>query len=55
MKWKKVSPEVSGYLDEMLGSFICARRTMFGCPAYFVNSNMFAGVFENLIFLRLSE
>jgi TfoX/Sxy family transcriptional regulator of competence genes len=55
MKRKKVSLEVSGYLDEILCSFNCAKRTMFGCPAYFVNSNMFAGVFEGHIFLRLSE
>ena len=28
---------------------------MFGCPVFFVNSNMFSGVFEDDIFIRLSE
>jgi TfoX/Sxy family transcriptional regulator of competence genes len=28
---------------------------MFGCPAYFVNDNMFTGAFQESIFLRLSE
>jgi TfoX/Sxy family transcriptional regulator of competence genes len=28
---------------------------MFGCPAYFVNNNMFTGAFQDYIFLRLSE
>jgi TfoX/Sxy family transcriptional regulator of competence genes len=28
---------------------------MFGCPAYFVNNNMFTGAFQDSIFLRLSE
>lgn len=27
---------------------------MFGCPAYFVNKNMFSGVFADNIFIRLS-
>lgn len=31
-----------------------APRKMFGCPCAFVNGNMFAGVFEDGIFLRLS-
>ncbi len=30
------------------------RRKMFGYPAAFVNGNMFAGVFQDLIFARLA-
>jgi len=29
-------------------------RRMFGCPSAFVNGNMFAGIFEDSIFLRLA-
>lgn len=29
------------------------RRRMFGCPAAFANGNMFAGVFQDVIFARL--
>jgi len=30
-------------------------KKMFGCPVYFVNNNMFIGVFQDDIFIRLSE
>jgi TfoX/Sxy family transcriptional regulator of competence genes len=30
-------------------------KKMFGCPVYFVNNNMFTGVFQDDIFIRLSE
>ncbi|MFC1553706.1 TfoX/Sxy family protein [candidate division KSB1 bacterium] len=55
MKFKKVSDELSAFLDDSFGGFIIEKRKMFGCPVYFVNTNMFAGVFEDQIFLRLSE
>ena len=29
------------------------RRRMFGCPAAFANGNMFAGVFQDVVFARL--
>lgn len=29
-------------------------RKMFGCPCAFINGNMFAGVFEDSLFVRLS-
>jgi hypothetical protein len=31
------------------------RRKMFGCPAAFVNGQMFAGVFQSSVFVRLVE
>jgi TfoX/Sxy family transcriptional regulator of competence genes len=55
MKWKKVSPEMCAILDEALKGYACDKRQMFGCPAYFVNNNMFAGVHQDSIILRLSE
>jgi len=55
MKWKKPSEELSQFLDENIASFNVRKKKMFGCPVYFVNDNMFAGVFQNDIFIRLSE
>ncbi len=55
MIWKKPSEELSQLLDEKIGSFGVTKKKKFGCPAYFVNDNMLAGVFQNDIFIRLSE
>ncbi|MFQ5976045.1 MAG: TfoX/Sxy family protein [Candidatus Hydrothermarchaeales archaeon] len=55
MKFKKANPEISEFLDNALVSFNCEKRKMFGHPVYFVNRNMFAGVFGDDIFIRLSE
>lgn len=42
-------------LDDSLAGYICEKRKMFGCPAYFINNNMFAGMHGDFIILRLSE
>lgn len=42
MTWKKVSPELCALLEKVLMSYDCRNKPMFGCPAYFVNNNMFA-------------
>jgi len=42
------------YLAEAVQDFECQPRKMFGCPCYFVNNNMFCGVHEDSIILRLS-
>ena len=55
MKWKKVSSELSEFLENALEGFECQKRIMFGCPAYFVNNNMFTSVHQDNIILRLSE
>lgn len=55
MAWKKVSPETSGLLERALSGFDSEKKQMFGCPAYFVNSNWFAGAHEENILVRLSE
>jgi TfoX/Sxy family transcriptional regulator of competence genes len=54
MEWKKASPGMSALLERLIAPYGSEKRTMFGCPAYFVNGNMFAGVFADRIFLRLS-
>ena len=55
MQWKKVSEGLSAVMDEAVAPFESVKRKMFGCPAYFTNENMFAGVFADSIFIRLSE
>jgi TfoX/Sxy family transcriptional regulator of competence genes len=55
MAWKKPSEELSQFLDERMASFNVKKKKMFGCPVYFANDNMISGVFENDIFIRLSE
>ncbi len=55
MQWKKVSEGLSAVLNEAIAPFESQKRKMFGCPAYFTNENMFAGVFADSIFIRLSE
>jgi TfoX/Sxy family transcriptional regulator of competence genes len=54
MKWKKVSPEMCDILEDALKGYDCQKRPMFGTPAYFVNDNMFAGAWQDVIILRLS-
>jgi TfoX/Sxy family transcriptional regulator of competence genes len=53
MKWKKVSPEMCDILEDALKGYDCQKRPMFGTPAYFVNDNMFAGAWQDVIILRL--
>jgi TfoX/Sxy family transcriptional regulator of competence genes len=55
MAWKKASPAVIEMLEEAVRTFDGDRRVMFGSPTFFVNNNMFAGVFEDSVILRLSE
>ena len=46
-EWLRVYAEVATGLGE--------QRRMFGYPCSFVNGNMFAGLFQTGLFLRLSE
>jgi TfoX/Sxy family transcriptional regulator of competence genes len=55
MEWKKASGQLTLLLEELLVPFACERKKMFGCPAYFVNGNMFTGVFAESIFFRFPE
>jgi TfoX/Sxy family transcriptional regulator of competence genes len=52
--WEKPSPELTRILEEVSAPFaLIERRKMFGCPAYYINGNMFAGVYGRQLFLRL--
>jgi TfoX/Sxy family transcriptional regulator of competence genes len=56
MKMQKSPPELEKTFDEAFPDDPRAeRRKMFGFPAGFVNGNMFGGLFENDVVLRLGE
>ncbi|MCE7746232.1 MAG: TfoX/Sxy family protein [Candidatus Heimdallarchaeota archaeon] len=54
-KWKKPSEDLMELLATLLEPYNCTSRKMFGSLTYFINNNMFAGVHEDIIFLKLSE
>jgi TfoX/Sxy family transcriptional regulator of competence genes len=55
MKFKKAPQELVDFLMKKMKDKNCDYKKMFGYPAFFVNSNMFAGLFADNLFLRLSE
>jgi TfoX/Sxy family transcriptional regulator of competence genes len=61
MPWEKPSPELTRKLDDAVAAAAQASgvavelKPMFGCPAYFVNGNLFAGVHQSSLMLRLPE
>ena len=56
MAWKKSPPELIAAFARVVPSGGGAeRRPMFGYPAAFVNGNMFAGLHEDRVVLRLDE
>jgi TfoX/Sxy family transcriptional regulator of competence genes len=54
LKWEKPSEELMEFLTAKLENVKCEKRKMFGQFAFFLNGNMFTGVFQSKIFLRLS-
>ena len=54
VKWEKCSSGLSGILADAMIAFPAQKRMMFGCPAYFINGNMFTGVHQSSIILRLT-
>lgn len=55
MDWEKVDSGLAEDLAALIDGFDCRKKPMFGCPVYFVNDNMWAGVKGGRAFLRLSE
>jgi hypothetical protein len=53
-RWKKVTPEQAARFEAALPEGV-ERRTMFGCPIGVVNGNMFTGVHNDEINVRLSD
>ena len=54
--WEKVTPELATrFLAALPDAANVERRQMFGCPCAFVNGNMFAGLHEDRLIVRLPE
>ena len=53
MAWQKSPPELIALFDTVLPGPPVERRQMFGYPSAFVNGNLFMGLFENMLALRL--
>jgi TfoX/Sxy family transcriptional regulator of competence genes len=57
--WDKPNEELVKLLDEIVATLEfdgpVDYRPMFGCPAYFTGGNLFAGVWQETMMLRLSE
>jgi len=54
MQWKKPSEKAFNFLKKNLKNVDCQMKKMFGHLTYFIRNNMFIGVHEDAIFLRLS-
>ena len=54
MKWVKAPEELKARIESLMKAVDCEKRPMFGYPAYFINKNMFAGLFQDKLFFRLS-
>jgi TfoX/Sxy family transcriptional regulator of competence genes len=52
--WQKVDPQLAARFDAALPRGV-ERRSMFGCPCAFVHGNMFAGLHENRLIVRVPE
>jgi TfoX/Sxy family transcriptional regulator of competence genes len=56
MKWEKPPAETISTFEKIVPAIAgVEKRKMFGLPCVFVNSNMFMGVHQDNIFLRLSK
>ncbi len=56
MKWKKPSEKMIEFFDAILpGGSKVERKKMFGCPVGFINGNMFMGLHNDRIILKLGE
>lgn len=54
-KWTKAPPELIELFESILPGPPATKRQMFGYPAAFVNGNMFAGLFQDRMMVRLPE
>jgi hypothetical protein len=54
MAWKKAPDALKALMEKAMAGIGAEKRTMFGFPCWFVNGNMFSGLFEDSVFVRLS-
>src|SRR6266481_3930164 len=55
MQWRKSPQELIDLFQSVMPGPPAAQRKMFGYPAGFVNGNMFMGLFQDDMILRLPE
>lgn len=55
MKWRKSPPELIAIFEGVTPGPPAVPRKMFGYPVAFVNGNMFMGLFQEEMFVRLPE
>jgi TfoX/Sxy family transcriptional regulator of competence genes len=56
MKWKKAPPDLVETFEQAVSDLPAIKqRKMFGFPCVFINGNMFAGLYEEKLILRLDE
>ena len=59
MTWRKPDEMLVRLLDETIAGLDTDQpvdfKPMFGCPAYFIRGNMFAGVWQDSLMLRLPD
>ena len=55
MKWTPSPPELVQIFGEVGPGPPTVRKKMFGYPAAFINGNMFAGLFQDNVIVRLAE
>jgi TfoX/Sxy family transcriptional regulator of competence genes len=55
MKWRPSPPDLLKTFDDVAPPPPVVRRKMFGYPAAFVNGNMFLGLFQDQMIVRLPE
>lgn len=42
-------------VEGIFSNIKCEKKPMFGCPAYFINGNMFSGLHQDSFLIRLPE
>lgn len=55
MAWAKASGQLIAMLETKASRLTVEKRKMFGSTCWFANGNMFAGVHEESVILRMSE
>ncbi len=55
MSWQRPSENLVRLLNDSLQGVECEKKKMFGQYAFFMNGNMFCGVHQSSIFLRMAR
>jgi len=51
--WNRPSKDLEEILENIVVRYPCDVKKMFGSTVYFVNNNMFAGVHQDKVFIRV--